>query len=41
VTQHTLQIIPDGKPFSPDDLAGRWEVSATTVRNMCMETNLN
>jgi len=19
VTQHTLQIIPDGKPFSPDD----------------------
>lgn len=29
------------KPFTPETLATRWGVSATTVRNMCLEGSLS
>ncbi|WP_373287473.1 helix-turn-helix domain-containing protein [Neptunicoccus cionae] len=28
------------KPFTPESLAKRWDVSATTVRNMCLRNEL-
>tara|TARA_R110000823_G_scaffold230838_1_gene357642 strand:+ start:201 stop:494 length:294 start_codon:yes stop_codon:yes gene_type:complete len=28
------------KPYRPDTLADRWEISATTVRNMCEDGRL-
>ncbi|WP_411041115.1 helix-turn-helix domain-containing protein [Sulfitobacter sp. LC.270.F.C4] len=28
------------KPYRPDTLASRWEISATTVRNMCDDGRL-